>query len=151
MMRKKLSLTKKINLLSCLLVFLAVCVACFAFYDQKVPHVSLFHFDPEAVESINLQKAGGSDITITDREEINEAVRLLNNFKYYNGQREVPPIGWKYSITLTIDRKEFSIIFGLDHLYFRKPDQSIAAYFGARDYFRPLVDLLNGKRDTLIG
>ena len=149
-MRKKLSL-KKIILLSCLFVFLAVCVVYFAFFDHETLDLSLFHFDPEAVESIELQKAGGSDITITDREEINEAVRLLNNFKYYNGQREVPPMGWKYSITLTIDGEEFSIIFGLDHLYFRKPDQSIAAYFGARDYFRPLMDLLNGERDTLIG
>ena len=84
-MRKKLSLTKKINLLSCLLVFLAVCVACFAFYDQKVPHVSLFHFDPEAVESINLQKVGGSDITITDREEI--IVNTLEKHQKWRRQR----------------------------------------------------------------
>ena len=102
------------------------------------------------VSAIGLGCMGLSHANGAPTEE-NEAVRLLNNFKYYNGQREVPPIGWKYSITLTVDRKEFSIIFGLDHLYFRKPDQSIAAYFGARDYFRPLVDLLNGKRDTLIG
>ncbi|MDE6838267.1 MAG: hypothetical protein K2P33_07695, partial [Acutalibacter sp.] len=67
-MRKKLSL-KKIILLSCLFVFLAVCVVYFAFFDHETLDLSLFHFDPEAVEYIELRRAGGNDVTITDREE----------------------------------------------------------------------------------
>jgi hypothetical protein len=151
MMRKKLSL-KKIILLSCLFVFLAVCVVYFAFFDHETLDLSLFHFDPEAVESISLQRAGGSDITIKDREEINEAVRLLNNFKYINGLEVVPPAsGWSYYMVLKFGRKEVRYFFGSDHVRIYERDGSSTVYFGPPDHFRPLVDLLNGQRNSLTG
>lgn len=151
MMRKKLSL-KKIILLSCLFVFLAVCVAYFAFFDHETLDLSLFHFDPEAVEYIELRRAGGNDVTITDREEIHEAVRLLNDFQYCNGLKTFPPAGgWDYSIAFKVGRKEFSYIFGLDYIRIYERDGSSTVYFGLPDHFRPLIDLVNGERDSLTG
>ena len=150
-MRKKLSL-KKIIFLSCLFVFLAVCVVYFAFFDHETLDLSLFHFDPEAVESISLQRAGGNGVTITDREEIHEAVRLLNDFQYCNGLKTFPPAGgWSYIIALKVGRKKFSYDFGLDHIRIYERDGSSTIYYGPPDHFRPLIDLVNGERDALIG
>ena len=150
-MRKKLSL-KKIIFLSCLFVFQAVCVVYFAFFDHETLDLSLFHFDPEAVESISLQRAGGNGVTITDREEIHEAVRLLNDFQYCNGLKTFPPAGgWSYIIALKVGRKKFSYDFGLDHIRIYERDGSSTIYYGPPDHFRPLIDLVNGERDALIG
>ena len=146
MMRKKLSL-KKIILLSCLFVFLAICVVYFAFFDHETLDLSLFHFDPEAVESISLQRAGGNGVTITDREEIHEAVRLLNDFQYCNGLKTFPPAGgWSYIIALKVGRKKFSYDFGLDHIRIYERDGSSTIYYGPPDHFRPLVDRIDEAR-----
>lgn len=149
-MRSKLS-PKKAVLLICLFIFLVICVVYFAFFDHYTLDLSLFHFDPGEVDYIVLQcGSGGSDVVISDREEINEAVRLLNDFRYYSRVEYSPASGWGYCINLIgkSGSRIACIEFNSQHVYERKRDRDVR-YYTLSEHFQPLVDLANGKTQSL--
>ncbi len=147
-MSKKLYRPEKRLLPFLLALFLGLC----HFVAVNAHYAPPFHFNSASIDHINLS-CGDSRArkVISDREQINQVVKLLNQFSYREKEGFPPAYGWAYGIDFTAGIKEVSIVFGPNYIRIYKDDASSAIYYGPPEHFRPLVDMLNRERDTLIG
>ena len=131
---------KKITLSILLAAVLVLCAACVVFFLQNQKH-TLFHFKPSSVESITLWCGDGGSMEITDREQINQTIQLLNEFTY-DETEELPPMGgWSYSLTVAQDDEVFRIGFGASYISLGREGGGSVVYYGPAGHFQPLVDL----------
>ncbi len=129
---------KKITLSILLAAVLVLCAACVVFFLQKR---TLFHIKPSSVESITLWCGDGGSMEITDREQINQAIQLLNDFTYEETE-ELPPMGgWSYSLTVAQDDEVFRIGFGASYISLGREGGGSVVYYGPAGHFQTLVDL----------
>ena len=78
---------------------------------------------------------------ITDRERIEEIVRLLNGFTY-TGQEELPLMaGGCDSLSLAVPARSIRIAFGDNYVRSYRQDGSSVVYYGPSQYFHGLVQL----------
>ena len=131
---------KKLTLSLLLAAVLVVCGTCVVFFLQSQDH-ALFHFKPSSVESITLWCGDGGSMEITDREQINQAIQLLNDFTYEETD-ELPPMGgWSYSLTVAQDDEVFRIGFGASYISLGREGGGSVVYYGPAGHFQTLVDL----------
>ncbi len=134
---------KKIVTLSALLAALLVlCGICAAILIEYQKH-SLFHFEPSKVQSITLTY-GFLWRDIEDRQQIEEIVKLLNDFTYEKTEElSGDLLGESYCLYLNMnaDRKEESISFNMDRIRIQK-ESGFVMYYGPPGYFRRLVELM---------
>ena len=131
---------KKLTLSLLLAVVLVLCIACAVFLLQNQKR-TLFHFEPSSVESITLWCGDGGSTEITDREQINQAIQLLNEFTY-DETEELPPMGgWSYSLTVAQDDEVFRIGFGASYISLGREGGGSVVYYGPAGHFQMLVDL----------
>ena len=129
----------------CLPALLIVCAVVFvAINNQPEPP---YHFNSSMINHITLRSGNGPVILdISEREEIDEIISLLNEFRY-NEREEIPPAGgWDYGISFTAGGKDIWIVFTADNVRIYKNDGSSTIYFGPPDHFRPLVDRIDEAR-----
>ena len=133
---------KKLLPFLCLFIVLIVCAVVFvAINNQPEPP---YHFNSSMINHITLRSGNGPVILdISEREEIDEIISLLNEFRY-NEREEIPPAGgWDYGISFTAGGKDIWIVFTADSVRIYKNDGSSTIYFGPPDHFRPLVDRID--------
>ena len=136
---------KKLLPFLCLFIVLIVCAVVFvAINNQPEPP---YHFNSSMINHITLRSGNGPVILdISEREEIDEIISLLNEFRY-NEREEIPPAGgWDYGISFTAGGKDIWIVFTADNVRIYKNDGSSTIYFGPPDHFRPLVDRIDEAR-----
>ena len=136
---------KKLLPFLCLFIVLIVCAVVFvAINNQPEPP---YHFNSSMINHITLRSGNGPVILdISEREEIDEIISLLNEFRY-NEREEIPPAGgWDYGISFTAGGKDIWIVFTADSVRIYKNDGSSTIYFGPPDHFRPLVDRIDEAR-----
>lgn len=139
---------KKLWPFLCLLTLLIACVLYFVVKSNQLE--PLFHFDSSKIDQITLQ-CSSAMLDISEREEIGEIISLLNEFRY-NELKEIPPAsGWDYGISFTAGGKDVWIVFTADSVQLYKQGGSSTIYYGPPDHFRPLIDLVNGERNSLTG
>lgn len=137
---------RKFWLLLCLFILLCAGVVIFAVANnQEAPP---FHFNPAKVKHITLRNGDiPANLEISDREQIDEIVSLLNDFKYTE-RKEIPPAtGWSYSIDFTIGFKEVSVVFGTDYVRIYEKDGSSVIYYAPPGYFQSLVELADSAAE----
>lgn len=78
---------------------------------------------------------------ITDRERIDEAIQLLNDFTYDETEKIPPACGWSYCLDFTVGVKNVSIEFGESYIRGRGNDGGSTVYYGPTGHFQTLVDL----------
>ena len=136
---------KKLLPFLCLFIVLIVCAVVFvAINNQPEPP---YHFNSSMINHITLRSGNGPVLLdISEREEIDEIISLLNEFRY-NEREEIPPAGgWDYGISFTAGGKDIWIVFTADSVRIYKNDGSSTIYFGPPDHFRPLVDRIDEAR-----
>ena len=131
---------KKTTLAVLLATVLVLCIACVVFFLQSQDH-ALFHFKPSSVESITLWCGDGGSMEITDREQINQAIQLLNDFTYEETEKIPPACGWSYCLDFSVGVKYVSIEFGESYIRGRGEDGGSTVYYGPTGHFQTLVDL----------
>ena len=129
---------KKLTLSLLLAVVLVVCGTCVVFFLQKR---TLFHIKPSSVESITFWHGSGGSMEITDREQIDQTIQLLNDFTYDETEEYPPAGGWSYRLTLQNGLEKVNIEFDTDYIRKRRNDGGSVVYYGPAGHFQPLVDL----------
>ena len=129
---------KKLTLSLLLAAVLVVCAACVVFFLQKR---TLFHFEPSSVESIALWCGDGGSMEITDREQIDQTIQLLNDFTYDETEEYPPAGGWSYRLTFQNGLEKVNIEFDTDYIRKRRNDGGSVVYYGPAGHFQMLVDL----------
>lgn len=146
-MSKRMSRWEKRLLLFLLALFLCLC----HFTAANAHYAPPYHINPARVKHITLHRGGEAyEKTISDSKQISEVVRLFNEFKY-NERREVPPAaGCGRSVTLAMGFREAGIAFNSDSILVpKKGDAGTVIYTGPPNYFQPLVELADGKTQSL--
>lgn len=106
----------------------------------------LFHVNPAAVQEITVHSGKcaasiSNSTAITDRERIEEIVRLLNGFTYTK-QEELPLMaGGCDSLSLAVPARSIRIAFGDNYVRSYRQDGSSVVYYGPSQYFHGLVQL----------
>ena len=137
---KTLTRKKKITLSALLAVLLVLCGVCVVFFLQNQKR-TLFFFKPSSVKSITLWCGDGGSMEITNREQIDEIIRLLNDFTYKE-TKELPPMGgWSYQLDFSADGEVFDIDFDVSIIREWRDDGSSVIYYGPAGHFQTLVDL----------
>ena len=131
---------KKLTLSLLLAVVLVLCIACAVFLLQNQKR-TLFHFEPSSVESIALWCGDGGSMEITDREQIDQAIQLLNDFTYDETEEYPPAGGWSYRLTFQNGLEKVNIEFDTDYIRKRRNDGGSVVYYGPAGHFQMLVDL----------
>ena len=129
---------KKLTLSLLLAVVLVVCGTCVVFFLQKR---TLFHIKPSSVESITFWHGSGGSMEITDREQIDQTIQLLNDFTYDKTEEYPPATGWSYRLTFQNGLEKVNIEFDTDYIRKRRNDGGSVVYYGPAGHFQPLVDL----------
>ena len=129
---------KKLTLSLLLAVVLVVCGTCVVFFLQKR---TLFHIKPSSVESITFWHGSGGSMEITDREQIDQTIQLLNDFTYDETEEYPPAGGWSYRLTFQNGLEKVNIEFDTDYIRKRRNDGGSVVYYGPAGHFQPLVDL----------
>ena len=125
--------------LTCIILLLCVSVFYFGFVDKQ--DSPPFHFNAAMVKSITFRHGGGGSMEITDRERIDEAIQLLNDFTYDETEEIPPACGWSYCLDFTVGVKNVSIEFGESYIRGRGNDGGSTVYYGPTGHFQTLVDL----------
>ena len=134
---------KKLLPFLCLFIVLIVCAVVFVAINNQPK--SLFHFDHSEIDQVALR--GNSVILdISEREEADETISLLNEFRYHEREAMPPAMGWDYAISFTAGEEDFWIVFTADSVRIYKNDGSSTIYVGPPDHFRPLVDRIDEAR-----
>ena len=131
---------KKLTLSLLLAVVLVLCIACAVFLLQNQKR-TLFHFEPSSVESIALWCGDGGSMEITDREQIDQTIQLLNDFTYEETEEYPPASGWSYRLTFQDGLKKIDIEFDTSYICLRRDDGGSVVYYGPAGHFQTLVDL----------
>ncbi|MCI8386647.1 MAG: hypothetical protein HFE95_09445 [Acutalibacter sp.] len=129
---------KKTTLAVLLTTVLVLCIACVVFFLQKR---TLFHIKPSSVESITFWHGSGGSMEITDREQIDQAIQLLNDFTYDETEEYPPAGGWSYRLTFQNGLEKVNIEFDTDYIRKRRNDGGSVVYYGPAGHFQMLVDL----------
>lgn len=107
--------------------------------------------DPAQITQVSLRN--GNKVTrmdITDREQIEEIVELVNGFTYRTSQEVPPASGWSYYLDLEGESGPVaSIDFSSSSIRKWHKDGSSTFYYGPTGYFRELVDLADSATDPL--
>ena len=124
----------------CLPALLMVCAVVFVAINNQPK--SLFHFDPSEIDQVAL--LGNSVILdISEREEVDEIISLLNDFRYHEREAIPPAMGWNYAISFTAGEEDFWIVFTADLARVYNLEEGSTFYYGPPGYFRPLVDRID--------
>lgn len=127
----------------CLPALLMVCAVVFVAINNQPK--SLFHFDPSEIDQVALR--GNSVILdISEREEVDEIISLLNEFRYHEREAMPPAMGWDYAISFTAGEEDFWIVFTADIARVSNLEGGSTFYYGPPGYFRPLVDRIDEAR-----
>lgn len=114
------------------------------------PQQTLFQLDPEQVSAITVKN--GNKLTrrdITDPEERQEIVELLNGFTYRSTE-EIPAAGgWSYLLEVRTASGGQLIDFSLSSVRKTNADGSSTIYRGPQGYFLKLVDLADTATDPI--
>ncbi len=115
---------------------------------------TLLSINPSEVVSITVDNGDSklTQVTITERNQIEEIVDLLNNFIYVSSQRIPPATGCGYHIRLATESGEIGIGFWSDGVKLDdaegEPGSSIN-YYGKTGYFDSLVTLADNATDPM--
>lgn len=140
---------KKITLSLILAAVLVVCGICAAAYMERQKHM-LFHIDSSEVKSITLTASAASR-EITDRQQIEEIVTLLNDFTYEKAEElsgDLLGQGYRLYLNMIPGRKMDNMDFYADRIRIHKKDAGSVLYFGPAEYFQPLVDLAEEAKQS---
>ena len=119
---------------------------------------TLFNIDPSEVVSITLSNGDSklTQVTITEQSQIEEIVRLINNFTYTSSQTIPPADGCGYFATLRIKSNSTSdwVGFGFWSDGIKLSDKNGEAgssinYYGKTGYFNTLVTLADNATDPI--
>ena len=126
----------------CLPALLIVCAVVFvAINNQPEPP---YHFNSSMINHITLRSGNGPVILdISEREEIDEIISLLNEFRYHEREAMPPAMGWDYAISFTAGEEDFWIVFTADIARVSNLEGGSTFYYGPPGYFRPLVDRID--------
>ena len=125
--------------LPCIILLLCVAVYYFGFVDQQ--DSPPFHFNPAMIKSITFRHGSGGSMEIIDRERIDEAIQLLNDFTYDETEKIPPACGWSYRLTFQDGLKKIDIEFDTSYICLRRDDGGSVVYYGPAGHFQTLVDL----------
>lgn len=125
--------------LPCIILLLCAGIFYFGFVDRQ--DSPPFHFNAAMLKSITFRHGDGGSMEITDREQIRQAIQLLNDFTY-DETEEFPPMGgWSYCLDFTVGIKDISIEFGESYIRGRGKDGGSTVYYGPAGHFRVLAEL----------
>lgn len=119
---------------------------------------TLFNIDPSEVVSITLSNGDSklTQVTITERSQIEEIVKLVNNFTYTSSQKIPPADGCGYFATLRTKSNSTSdwVGFGFWSDGIKLSDKNGEAgssinYYGKTGYFDTLVTLADNATDPI--
>ena len=107
--------------------------------------------DPAQVTQVSIRNGNKlTRVDITDPEEIEEIVELLNDFSYRNSRNVPPAGGWSYYLDVEgASGPVASIDFSASSIRERHRDGSTTIYSGPFGYFRKLVNLAEKATDPL--
>ncbi len=138
----------------CILVVIGTCVVVIMIHRPK----TLFKINPSEVISITLSNGDSklTQITITERNQIEEIVNLVNNFTYTSSKKIPPKDGTGYFATLRTKSKNTSdwVGFGFWSDGVKLTDRngepgSSINYYGKAGYFDSLVTLADNATDPM--
>ena len=124
----------------CLPALLMVCAVVFVGIKKKPKS----HFKLDTPEKYKVALRGNSVILdISEREEVDEIISLLNEFRYHEREAMPPAMGWDYAISFTAGEEDFWIVFTADIARVSNLEGGSTFYYGPPGYFRPLVDRID--------
>lgn len=128
-----------------------------SFYEKVINNLggkTLYQIDPADVKSIKIENWNMlTQVAITEREEIEKIVNLVNGFTYTSSQKVPPASGRGYEISVETKSGGVGFDFSSDRIKLPDKDGAPGAsinYYGKAGYFDSLIKLADAATDPMM-